>query len=367
MFKHYGLCSPHSTCKVLAPHFKTTFQTVVLTTALRGELAAVASISRSRLLVSYFQQVFNHNGCVTRLRAAGPTTRESTYTVTHRPLHTAFQQENARARFEPMDLDLPAEQDKDIRYSDSPRRWTQVTQSLPSPIKSVRPEYSVANMESLDSQIDFGHRTVDIFEDESSDEEPLTARKSITGLPGSNLDMRERSSSPGKRKSQGPPLIQPFVSQCEPKGIPETQPERDQWPLQQESASEGYQRLDSKMPMPIRSASLASTSYNGSIEEVNELPVDLRITLSKLTRIEKYCMSQSWSSSIFEPLSLTQHLEAMSRFESLLGLQVLHSQPGCNRYISRSYLISSRESLAIYIAQFRHRPKFVWQPWQVVY
>lgn len=173
-----------------------------------------------------------------------------------------------------MDPDLPGNQDKDLRYSDSPRRWTQVTPSLSSPVKSVRPEYSVALMDSLDSQIDFGHRTTDFFEEESSDEEPLTARRSVTGLPGPDLDARERSISPGKRRSQRPPLMQAFVSQCEPKGIPSAQAESEQWPLPQEPSSEGYQRLDSKMPMPIRSVSMASTSYNGSIEEVDELPAD---------------------------------------------------------------------------------------------
>lgn len=182
-----------------------------------------------------------------------------------------------------MDLDPPPT-NKDVRISESPRRWTQVTQSLPSPIKSVRPEYSVANMDSLDSQIDFGHRTIDFFEDESSDEEPLTARKSAMGLSGPDMDTRERPDSPSKRKS-GPPLIQPFVSQCEPKGKTAAQPEQDQWPLQQEPASEGYQRLDSKMPMTIRSDSMASTSYSGSVEEVDELPVDGTHRAPKAARV----------------------------------------------------------------------------------
>lgn len=173
-----------------------------------------------------------------------------------------------------MDLELPDAHEKEVRYSDSPRRWTQVTQSLPSPVKSVRPEHSVALMDSLDSQIDFGHRTSDFFEEESSDEEPLTARKSIIGFAGPDIDSRERSISPGKRKSQRPPLMQPFVSQCEPKGVQTGQEQTEQWPLPQEPSSEGYQRLDSKIPMPIRSISIASTSYNGSIEEVDELPTD---------------------------------------------------------------------------------------------
>ncbi|KJX98847.1 hypothetical protein TI39_contig386g00013 [Zymoseptoria brevis] len=166
------------------------------------------------------------------------------------------------------DVQPPDTTASNVRYSDSPQRWTRITEtSLPSPARSIHPEHSVNRMDSIDSQVDFGLRNTDFFEDESSDDEPLPAKKA--SLPGSAaMETEERPISPVKKRSKTPgPMIKPFVSQCEPKGRT-----GEDWPLQ---PGEGeYQRLDSNLATlaPIRT-STPSTTYTGSIDEfANDLP-----------------------------------------------------------------------------------------------
>lgn len=144
-----------------------------------------------------------------------------------------------------------------IKFSNSPRRYTRITQSLGSPVRSVHPEQEAGfsgHMESIDSQADFGHRTADFFDTESSDDE--------TKIPATGLDegRRERSRSPSKRK-QPPPSAQMLASQCEPKRVSAV------------PDSDGYQRLDSNLnqQIPIESARLSpstATSFNGSVTEL---------------------------------------------------------------------------------------------------
>ncbi|CAK3911150.1 Hypothetical predicted protein [Lecanosticta acicola] len=146
-----------------------------------------------------------------------------------------------------------------IKFSNSPRRFTRITPSLGSPVRSVHPEQerSRGHMESIDSQADFGHRTADFLDVDSSDDETKI-------LPGTALEStrRERSRSPAKRK-QPPPSAQSFVSRCEPKRV-SLPPDSD-----------GYQRLDSNLnqQIPIENARRGGTpstvtSFNGSVTEL---------------------------------------------------------------------------------------------------
>ncbi|KAK4614088.1 hypothetical protein CLAFUW4_09325 [Fulvia fulva] len=152
----------------------------------------------------------------------------------------------------------------EVRHRDSPQRWTQVTQTLPSPIRSIHPEHAgmSAQMESIDSQADFGHRTTDFFDAGDSEDE--------TALPGTAITSEDsripRSSSPSKRKrllSTGHTL----VSRCEPKRV--ALPPEEELPQ-----SGGYQRLDSNLNQQIPRADTMSTttSFNGSVDELDLLP-----------------------------------------------------------------------------------------------
>ncbi|SMR54788.1 unnamed protein product [Zymoseptoria tritici ST99CH_1E4] len=154
---------------------------------------------------------------------------------------------------------------RNVRYSDSPQRWTRITEtSLPSPARSIHPEHSVNRMDSIDSQVDFGLRNTDFFEDESSDDDEGPAKAAA-------LETEERPISPVKKRSKAPaPLIKPFVSQCKRKGGTGG----EDWPLQ--PGEGGYQRLDSNLAAlaPVRT-STPSTTYTGSIDEfANDLPAN---------------------------------------------------------------------------------------------
>ncbi|KAF2173762.1 hypothetical protein M409DRAFT_16035 [Zasmidium cellare ATCC 36951] len=147
-----------------------------------------------------------------------------------------------------------------IRFSNSPRRWTTITQSLASPVRSVHPETTdTGMMESINSQADFGHRTADFFEDSSEDE----AGGIGEAVTAPDNDFREKPPSPSKRK-QPPPSAQSLVSQCEPKRV--TLPP-------EEPGSEGYQRLESNLNQQLHAQTTdettPDTSFNGSVEEMD--------------------------------------------------------------------------------------------------
>ncbi|EME42331.1 hypothetical protein DOTSEDRAFT_81250 [Dothistroma septosporum NZE10] len=152
----------------------------------------------------------------------------------------------------------------EVRHRDIPQRWTQITQSLPSPTMSIHPVHSgmTARMESMDSQADFGHRTTDFFDDRNSEDEDVLPGTAIT----SGDSRRPRSSSPSKLKR---PLsnTHTLVSRCEPKRV--TLPPEEELPH-----SGGDQRLDSNTNQPVPAAETISTitSFNGSVDELDLLP-----------------------------------------------------------------------------------------------
>ncbi|EME80843.1 uncharacterized protein MYCFIDRAFT_197731 [Pseudocercospora fijiensis CIRAD86] len=142
-----------------------------------------------------------------------------------------------------------------VRFSNSPRRYTQVMEGPQSPARSMHPEHSGLGlqMENIDSQADFGHRTTDYFDDTSEDEEaPPPVSGDLEAVIG-------RSGSPSKKKR---PIssTQMMVSQCEPKRV-SIRPE--------EPRSEGYERIDSNLnqQVPDRATATPDTSFNGSVEE----------------------------------------------------------------------------------------------------
>ncbi|KXT01755.1 hypothetical protein AC578_2733 [Pseudocercospora eumusae] len=151
-----------------------------------------------------------------------------------------------------------------VRFSNSPRRYTQVMEGPQSPARSMHPEHSGLGpqMESIHSQADFGLRTTDYFDDTSEDEEALPPGSAVTAPDLEEII--ERSGSPSKRKR---PIssTQAMVSQCEPKRV-SIRPE--------EPRSEGYERLDSNLnqQVPGRATATPDTSFNGSVEEF--LPAD---------------------------------------------------------------------------------------------
>ncbi|USW56482.1 hypothetical protein Slin15195_G098010 [Septoria linicola] len=141
-----------------------------------------------------------------------------------------------------------------IRFSNSPARRAQV-QQVQSPTKSIHPQYSAlaSQLESIDNQPDYQHRTIDFFDDDSDMEDGLP--RAITT---DNLVSRSRSRSPAKRK-QLPPSGQSFASRCEPKrvGMKALEPE-----------SEGYERVDSTLHERVPRPDAADTeSYAGSVDE----------------------------------------------------------------------------------------------------
>lgn len=152
----------------------------------------------------------------------------------------------------------PADQGEssNIRFSNSPRRWTQVIEALTSPVKSVHPEQSV-QMDSLNSQTEFGHRTTDFFDD-SSDDEAHTAVGTAVTSPDIDGVERPRSRSPPRRK-EPPPSAQNLREQCEPKRVA----------LQHNS--DGYQRLESNLTehVPVEDDDFSpETSFHGSVDEI---------------------------------------------------------------------------------------------------
>lgn len=141
-----------------------------------------------------------------------------------------------------------------IRFSNSPARRAQV-QQVQSPTKSIHPEYSAmaSQLESIDNQPDYQHRTIDFFDDDSDMEDGLP--RAITT---DNLVSRSRSRSPAKRK-QLPPSGQSFASRCAPKRVSMKALEPE---------SEGYQRVDSTFHERVPHPDAADTeSYAGSVDE----------------------------------------------------------------------------------------------------
>ena len=112
-------------------------------------------------------------------------------------------------------------------------------------------------MNSIHSQSDFGHRTIDFFDDKStSDDDIPTPALPVTDAPGNDLLERSGSIAVGKRRSRVPP-DQNLVSQCESRrsvGNPD---------------AEGYQRL-AQQDEHIRFADdeTPRTSFDGSVTEL---------------------------------------------------------------------------------------------------
>lgn len=143
------------------------------------------------------------------------------------------------------------ENDNDgARMSDSLRRSPYITSGLENPVRSVHPDM----IESLNSQADFGHRTVDLFDDTSEDE------GTDPGSVAPDIDLLARRGSATKKRQSGPisaPLA-PFVSQCEgrtPRGLTD----RD-----------GYQRLShpAELSQHPQYAESAISSFGGSVDEM---------------------------------------------------------------------------------------------------
>ncbi|KAK4539237.1 hypothetical protein LTR36_000865 [Oleoguttula mirabilis] len=131
-------------------------------------------------------------------------------------------------------------------------------------------------MESIHSQADFGHRTADFFDDDTSEDEAAN----IAGAGGDalDLDLLGRRRSAIKRR-QHRPTSEPFVTQCE--GPRAALP----------SDAVGYQRLapNTQQEEHIRFADTPSSSFNGSVDELlphNSSPPRGR-TPHKAARIER--------------------------------------------------------------------------------
>lgn len=138
------------------------------------------------------------------------------------------------------------------RLSNSPRRSPQVTEGFSSPVRSVYPSQGqMQQMDSINSQPDFGLRTADFFDDGSSE----GSAHLVDSAP--DVDLLERQGSATKRRH--PALSQePLVSQCESKhGTFDPN-------------SQGYQRLapsagfEDNIPIP----DTASSNFNGSVAEL---------------------------------------------------------------------------------------------------
>lgn len=179
-----------------------------------------------------------------------------------------------------------------VRFSNSPRRYTQVMQGLQSPARSVHPEHSgTVGMQSIHSQADFGLRTTDYFEDSSEDEEPLPG----SAITSPDLDaIMPGSGSPSKKKKRAN-STQPMVSECEPKrlNIRSDEPQ-----------SEGYERLDSNLNqhVPDRAPATSDTSFNGSVEEM-DFPAEANTPQQpkqvRLSSTQKFRTSGLWGPQHF--------------------------------------------------------------------
>lgn len=143
-----------------------------------------------------------------------------------------------------MEEDTPAGQgiylnDGNVRFSNSPRRWAKLQQSLHSPTKSVHvhPEFEVMKPrhESIHDQADDGLRTADFFDDSTDDE-------------GRSSPVRKRL----------PPSGQSGVSQCMPRAstIPHAS-----------SLYEDDPRYSGLEPPTDRQSRVTSGSFVGSVEE----------------------------------------------------------------------------------------------------
>lgn len=98
-------------------------------------------------------------------------------------------------------------------FQDSPRRSPFVTHSSNSPVRSVHAEMGV---ESLASQMDFGHRTADFFDDTTEDESLDNAERAwVDDSGGIALGQPLRVGSKKRRSGHylGSTLGQ-FHSQC---------------------------------------------------------------------------------------------------------------------------------------------------------
>lgn len=171
-------------------------------------------------------------------------------------------------------------------------------------------------MESLNSQADFGHRTVDFFED-SSEDEAGGIGEAVT-VPDDDFDMR-RTPSPSKRK-QPPPSGQSLVSQCEPKRVT----------LPPEAEREGYRRLDSKLNQELHAQTTdeasPDTSFNGSVEEMEALPDQERgtpTTYPKPARLSSGRTARSSGAWRYEP-SMDQRMSMYSdKMDQRLGVHAV--------------------------------------------
>ena len=147
-----------------------------------------------------------------------------------------------------MDSQFHADDDA-IRISSSSRRSPQISQGLTSPVRSVHPQ--MQQMESLQSQPDFGLRTADFFEDSSEDE---TMKRIDPDSVAPDVDLLGRRGSAWKKKRHTASTTEPLTSQCESR------------PSRMEANNGGYQRLtgyeNTRMP------DTASSSFNGSVDEL---------------------------------------------------------------------------------------------------
>ena len=151
-----------------------------------------------------------------------------------------------------MDSYLNPDQDN-VRISGSPSRCPQITDGLTSPVRSVHPQM-MQQMDSINSEPDFGLRTTDFFDDTSDDESPHA------GAPGTveqDVDLLERRRS-ATRKPHPASATELFALQGERKRSP------------RQPGNEGYQRLKPSAAFKgnNRMADTASSSFNGSVDEL---------------------------------------------------------------------------------------------------
>lgn len=148
-----------------------------------------------------------------------------------------------------------------VRMSHSPRRSPHITGAVTSPLRSVYP--SMQHMDPLRSHGDMGMRTIDNFDDDTSDDD-------LTDLHPPPMDLAtdvdligERRRSSATKRHRAPPSIEPKASQCESKGST----------LRPDHA--GYHHLGPGSVATYADYSPAqgslASSFNGSVAEVTEL------------------------------------------------------------------------------------------------
>lgn len=140
-----------------------------------------------------------------------------------------------------------------IRISNSPRRSPLITQAVTSPVRSVHPE--MQGIDSIHDQADFGHRTTDFFDDDTSEDGSGMVAANVGDAADVDLLGRRRITT---KQRQHRPTSEPFATQCE---VPRAAPQSD---------ADGYQRLaaNTQQEEHIRFADTPSSSFNGSVDEL---------------------------------------------------------------------------------------------------